>query len=282
MTDITSPGIYPGISNEFYHHGGVGISKSDLDLIHRSPAHFVAAKAEPRKETPAMLLGTVTHAAILEPDTFDSRYIVSPKFDRRTKSGKEEATAFEAEAEAKGLTPIDPDVFEAAVNMRDAAHSHRIARHLLGLGSRLAEPSIFWHDCDLLERCGCDPDSMYCKARPDLLIYNIVVDLKTTDDARPEAFRRKIANFRYHVQQAYYSDGIKSITGKEPSTFVFLVVETTPPHGINVFMLDDDSVELGRAAYKSDLQAYIECLKADNWPSYAPEVSVIDLPKWAV
>lgn len=280
MTNITAPGIYPDISNEFYHHGGVGISKSDLDLIHRSPAHFVAAKAEPRKETPAMLLGTVTHAAILEPDTFAERYIVSPTFDRRTKQGKEDSAAFEAEAAAKGLTPVSTDVYEAAMSMRDGARSHPITRRLLGLG--VAEPSLFWHDGDLLDYCGCELDFMYCKARPDLLIDNMVVDLKTTDDARPEAFRRKIANFRYHVQQAYYSDGIKSVTGEAPSTFVFLVVETSPPHGINIFMLDDDSVELGRAAYRSDLQTYIECLKADNWPSYAPEVSVIDLPKWAV
>lgn len=280
MTDITKPGIYPSIPNEFYHHSGIGISKSDLDLIHRSPAHFVAGKAEPRKETPAMLLGTVTHAAILEPDTFDSRYIVSPKFDRRTKQGKDESAAFDAEAELKGLTPIDADVYEAARNMSDAARAHPIARRLLGIGT--AEASVFWHDYSLLEYCGCEADSMYCKARPDLLFDNMVIDLKTTDDARPEAFRRKIANFRYHVQQAYYSDGIKTVTGEAPSTFVFLVVETTPPHGINIFMLDDDSVELGRAAYKTDLQTYIECLKSNDWPSYAPEVSVIDLPKWAV
>lgn len=280
MTEIASPGIYPGIPNEFYHNSGVGISKSDLDLIHRSPAHFVAGKAEPRKETPAMLLGTVTHAAILEPDIFDSRYIVSPKFDRRTKQGKEEAAAFEAEIESKGLTAIDSDVYEAARNMSKSARDHPIARRLLGTGT--AEASVFWHDSDLLEYCSCEPCYMYCKARPDLLLDNMVIDLKTTDDARPEAFRRKIANFRYHVQQAYYSDGIKTVTGEAPNTFVFLVIETTPPHGINIFMLDDDSVELGRTAYKADLQTYIECLKADNWPSYTPEVSVIDLPKWAV
>lgn len=280
MIEITSPGIYPDISNEFYHHGGIGISKSDLDLIHRSPAHFVAAKAEPRKETPAMLLGTVAHAAILEPDVFNSRYVTSPKFDRRTTRGKEDAAAFDLEVRTKGQVPIDPDVFETAVKMREAVHAHAIAKQLLGTGT--AEASLFWHDSDILECCGCEPDFMYCKARPDLLLDNMVIDLKTTDDARPEAFRRKIANFRYHVQQAYYSDGIKTVTGEAPSTFVFLVIETTPPHGINIFMLDDDSVELGRAAYKTDLQRYIECLKGDIWPSYAAEVSVIDLPRWAV
>lgn len=281
MTDITKSGLYPGIPNEFYHNGGVGISKSDLDLIHRSPAHFAAAKEAPRKETPAMLLGTVAHSAILEPDLFASRYVASPKFDRRTTRGKEDAAAFELEVRTKGQEPIDAEMYETAIKMRDAVYTHPAKRFLSEAGS--AEMSVFWHDAEILEACGCNPDYQYCKARPDYLLNNgMVVDLKTTDDARPEAFRRKIASFRYHVQQAYYSDGVKAVWGEEPRGFVFLTVETTSPYGINIFMLDAESVEIGRDAYKADLKTYIGCLKSNYWPSYAQEVTVIDLPRWAV
>lgn len=280
MTDITKPGIYPDIPNVFYHESGIGISKSDLDLIHRSPAHFVAAKAEPRKETPAMLLGMVAHSAILEPDLFSSRYVVAPKFDRRTKQGKEDAAAFEFEAINSGRTPIEPEIYEAALGMRDAVYAHPAKRFLAGPGQ--AEASLYWYDTEVLEACGCVPDYQFCKARPDWLRWDgLIVDIKTTDDARPEAFRHKIDKFRYHVQAPYYSDGVMSVIGEALQGFVFLVVEKEPPYGISTCILDSGWLDIGRAVYKADLQRYIECRKANHWPSYAQEVTVIDLPKWA-
>lgn len=280
MTDITKPGIYPDIPSEFYHNSGIGISKSDLDLIHRSPAHFIAAKAEPRKETPAMLLGTVAHSAILEPDLFGSRYVVSPKFDRRTKQGKEDAAAFEFEAINSGRTPIDPEIYEAALGMRDAVYAHPAKRFLAGPGQ--AEASLYWYDAEVLEACGCEPDYQFCKARPDWLRWDgLMLDLKTTDDASPDAFSSKLGKFRYHVQHAYYADGVEMAIGEGQRGFVFLVVEKDPPHGINVCILEQEDVEIGRAVYKADLLRYIQCHKSNHWPSYSHEVKVIRLPKWA-
>lgn len=276
---ITKPGIYPGISNNCYH-GGIGISKSGLDLIHRSPAHFAAAKAEPRKETPAMLMGTVAHVAILEPDTFAARYAASPKFDRRTTRGKQDAAAFELETLTSGKTPIDPDMYDTALKMRDAVQAHPARRLFIPPGR--AESSVFWHDAEVLAACGCEPDCMYCKARPDWLRDDgVIVDLKTTDSAQEDVWMRKVGTFRYHVQQAYYLDGVRAIRGEEPEAFVFLVVETSPPYGINICVLDQDSVDLGRAAYKADLQRYIECRQSGHWPSYSHDIKVISLPKWA-
>lgn len=71
------PGIYRGIPNEAYHTGP-GISKSGLDLVHRSPAHYEAVKNMPRDEvresTPAQAFGTAFHAIVLEPELFAKTY----------------------------------------------------------------------------------------------------------------------------------------------------------------------------------------------------------------
>lgn len=48
---------------------------------------------------------------------------------------------------------------------------------------------------------------------------NVVVDVKTCDDASPEAFARSIANWRYHVQHPFYLDGLREAlkqSGAEP------------------------------------------------------------------
>ena len=69
------PGIYSDISNSDYH-GGPGISKSGLDLVHRSPMHYnaVVTAANDRTPTPAQELGTAVHMAILEPAEFAKTY----------------------------------------------------------------------------------------------------------------------------------------------------------------------------------------------------------------
>lgn len=38
---------------------------------------------------------------------------------------------------------------------------------------------------------------------------DVVVDVKTCEDASPEAFARSIANWRYHVQHPFYLDGLR-------------------------------------------------------------------------
>lgn len=72
------PGVYEGISNAEYH-GGPGISKSGLDLIHRSPMHYHAVVTADNDHTPtaAQELGTAAHALILEPEVFTDTYCLA-------------------------------------------------------------------------------------------------------------------------------------------------------------------------------------------------------------
>lgn len=72
------PGVYEGIPNAEYH-SGPGISKSGLDLIHRSPLHYhaVVTAENDRVPTPAQELGTAAHALILEPEVFTATYCLA-------------------------------------------------------------------------------------------------------------------------------------------------------------------------------------------------------------
>ncbi|QJB21776.1 exonuclease VIII [Xanthomonas phage FoX2] len=74
------PGIYRGIPNDQYHHG-VGISKSGLDLVRKSPAHYravvTAANDNERKSTPAQAIGTALHMIVLEPELFAKTYTLA-------------------------------------------------------------------------------------------------------------------------------------------------------------------------------------------------------------
>lgn len=74
------PGIYRDIASDDYH-GGPGISKSGLDLVHRSPAHYMAAVSatndNERKPTPAQAFGSAFHALVLESALFVRDYCLA-------------------------------------------------------------------------------------------------------------------------------------------------------------------------------------------------------------
>ncbi len=103
------------------YHAGPGVSKSDLDLIARSPAHYRAQKAAPREATPAMIIGSAFHTATLEPEKFDLEFAVAPEgIDRRTKAGKEEWAAFEAASAGKTVLKAEVGVVDDLKDFLDS------------------------------------------------------------------------------------------------------------------------------------------------------------------
>jgi len=267
---MIEPGLYDDISNEEYH-SGPGVSKSALDIIHRSPAHYQASLLLPRTETPAMVIGTAIHAAVLEPETFEAKFVVAPEVNRRTNAGKEEWERFRYSALAAGMRMLTQEQYDAARNVRDAVYANRMAANLLCGGK--AERSVYWNEV-------VDGAEVLCKCRPDYLREDgICVDLKTTEDTRSDHFIRSVVNYRYHVQAAWYERGIGEVL-PAARDFVFLAVEKEPPYGTGIFTLPDDFIDVGNYAAMADLRTFARCKAADHWPCYAEEVQVLEAPKW--
>jgi exodeoxyribonuclease VIII len=61
---------------------------------------------------------------------------------------------------------------------------------------------------------------------------------------------------------------------------VFLVVEKKPPYAVAVYVLDPESIALGRAEYRRDLQLYAECKRTGVWPGYGDKIQTIGVPQW--
>ena len=81
-------------TNEQYH-ASEGVSCSQLKLLDESPQEFYETyitKTIVKEESDAMRFGTLFHAAILEPHTFQDSFITMPDFakhpDNRTDAGK--------------------------------------------------------------------------------------------------------------------------------------------------------------------------------------------------
>lgn len=169
-------------------------------------------------------------------------------------------------------TILNPEQWKTIHAMRDALMAHPAANALLTGVPGKAEKSVYWIDATTGVLCRCRPDWW----RDD----NLIVDLKTTEDASPEGFARSIAKFRYDVQDAFYTDGVQQATGKRPKAFVFIAVEKKPPYGVGVYVLDAETKDLGRAQYQHDLRVYAECMRTGEWPGYGDKIQTISLPAW--
>lgn len=246
------------------YHSLRRISKSGLDLIARSPAHYVAAIREPKAPTKAMRIGTAVHALALE----GKAPTVRPEF-----SGKGSVAAraeWDAQAAATGVDLI-LDADEAELVHSAAAHlaMHPIAGPALRRADGRPEVSALW------ECMGAE-----CKSRFDFLLPAAIVDLKTAADASAEAFRRSVTSYRYHVQAAFYLDAAAAC-GLEVEHFLFVVVETDAPFGVAIYQLEADFIEAGRRAYRRDLSGYLACKQTGDWPGYPQEIQTLTMPAWA-
>lgn len=263
--------ILPDLPSGSYH-SHPSISKHSLDKIHRAPALWKYEKSNPPDPTPAMRWGTLIHTVILEPERFAATTCIAPEINRRTNAGKAEWDAFCAENEGKEVLAAE-EIFELEA-IRDSVNAHPAAqRALSGSGNRI-EASLFWESAS----------GVACRARPDLIHRaGIIVDIKSTEDASPYTFARSVAKFRYHVQAAFYCDGLATIEGPDAAKgFAFIAVEKKPPYLVAVYEATPEMIAAGRLAYEADLAIYAECLASDTWPGYSDKVLTLDLPKWAI
>lgn len=287
--------LYKDLPDGLYHRGP-GISKSGLDLIHRSPAHFKFLKANPPPETRALHIGKAFHCLLLEPEKFKRDYIKSPYLEFRTREAKE----WKERQEAAGKFVIrtnsgDNDIWNASEwdelnRMLESVMNHPIASTLFSEG--VYEVSGYWVDkektYDVIETAkgpvnfsDVDPTFRLCKLRMDWYNYahNIIVDLKTTEDASYSAFARSMIEYRYPVQDAFYRNGMLQL-GKPVDEFVFVAVEKNPPYAVACYTLDAKAKQLGKNMYRRDLEKYHACRIGEEWPSYEP-MRDMELPNYA-
>lgn len=270
---MTTPNGFVEMTNDEYH-AGPGISKSHLDKIAKSPRHYWEAYINPERErqepTAAMILGTAIHTAVLEPDTWASRYAQAPEdINRRTKEGKERWAAFENENAGKVI--LDAEDWQAVLRVRDAVHTHPVAGPLLRGG--VSEQTVY---------ATCPETGDLIKCRCDYLLdeRGMIVDLKSTEDASPAGFGKSVANFRYHLQPPWYQDVFRQAFGEAPPFWVFVAVEKSRPHAIGVYYVDPDMVASARSEARALHRRIVACREAGVWPDYGAEAQPLTLPRW--
>ncbi|EDV5503464.1 exonuclease VIII, partial [Salmonella enterica subsp. enterica] len=160
------------------------------------------------------------HCRVLEPEEFSKRFIIAPEFNRRTSAGKEEEKTFLEECARTGRTVLTAEEGRKIELMYQSVMALPLGQWLVE-SAGYAESSVYWEDPET---------GILCRCRPDKIIpeFHWIMDVKTTADI--QRFRTAYYDYRYHVQDAFYSDGYRAQFGEIP-TFVFLVASTTAECG---------------------------------------------------
>lgn len=268
VVTVPEPGVYPGVPWATYHAWDA-CSSSRLSRLARSPAHLRAyLDGLTDDETAAKTSGRLLHTAVLEPERFRGSVVRGPEGDGRTKAVRDGRAALET----AGKTVVAPTTYDRIVRMRERLLTHPTVRQLVERAFSPTELSIVW-----------DADGLVCKARFDLPVpsLGVILDIKTARDARPSEFEKAVHNYGYARQAAHYLDGAAVHWPETFDLFVFVVVESEPPHEVAVYELDARALELARAELDTLRARYRTCIETGEWPGYDTEVTRIGLPAWA-
>lgn len=285
MTESTvapkTSSLVTGMSNTDYH-AHASLSSSAIKVFNRSPLHYWQAYLNPEREakesSSSMSLGSLVHTLFLEPEQYESEYCLEPEgINKRTKEGKAEYAAFVEANEGKCL--ISAEQLAVAQSMALALEAHPIT-NILRKYDGLIEASIFYNDPEYGVSCRIRPDWYLppCDDFPN----GLIIDLKTTDDARPAAFARTCANFGYDISAAMYVDGIREhfVTFAAPD-FLFLVVERAAPYAVACYSASPSMIEIGREKLNNSLESFAKCQMVNVWHGYPVLINPINLPSWA-
>jgi hypothetical protein len=248
---------------------------SKLKHMKKSPFHYQHEELAPpnvEDDTDARKLGRAVHLAVLEPQEFGSRVAV---WDGGRRAGKEWEKFCAAN---EGLEILRQEDYRIARAVQAAVRSSPAAqKYLEGGGSR--EATVLWNH--VVPAVGGLPGfSRECKGRVDLLTDTHIIDLKTSRDISPEKFGRDSFAFSYHVQAAYYVDGVKAATGRE-LPYVILAVENSEPYAVQPYIVPPDILDLGREEYRAWMGRLQICEGENRWPGYADGELELTLPRWA-
>lgn len=254
------------ITNNSYHDS-MGISRSMLMDFKRSPHHYwynhISGEYIKEEPTPAMNLGNAVHTLVLEPGLWHDEFLV---IKQKTRPRKDTPPWQKIIEEAEGRTILTPDESIKASCMANSVLSNVHAKTLLN--NCLVEQSIYFTHKET---------GLQCKARPDAMFNNLVMDLKTNADGSYRAFQAACVNYGYFIQAAMVKQALESID-VELDEFIFIGVEKEPPYCVSIYNLSCEALEYGEKLFNDIMLGIKYCLDNNNWPGYA--VKEIFPPKW--
>jgi hypothetical protein len=243
-----------------------GISATAIKAGATSMLHMRYASMQPSKPpTPAMQLGTIVHAAVLEPVKLPAMIAIwdGPK----TGKGWKEYKAENADSIITTTEEMDK-VGRMAASVRRNAQC-----------------------AELIAGCDCEQvlqweDAAYgpARAKADAIKAGVVIDVKTSRTIDQRSFERQALALGYDLQVGWYLEGAEKCGYGSNGDFWLIVVESSPPFDVMPLRCGYDVIMRGQERAIDIATRYYQCCLRGEWPGVCGEQSdrVWSLPQWAL
>lgn len=274
---ISVPGCYAGLPIELYHGDctdGPGISSSGLRTIEsKTPLHYwVNSYLNPERLDPEpkehFVFGNAAHTLLLSETGFKEKFVIRPSQWKDWRKDAAKEWRDEQQAAGKGvLVPDDIKIIRHIANQ--LAADPLVASGIL---RGAIEHSLIWKD---------KPTGVWLRARPDVIpsADGVLVDLKTTADASPDAVQRAVLNLGYAMQGSLAGMGMAAALGTKMTDFVLVWLEKKPPYAVRVSPVDNEWIYWAGRQLRRAIDTFARCIETNNWPGYQGEAE-ISMPQW--
>lgn len=227
-----------------------------------SPFHYQTYLRQEREVTPALILGSAIHCAVLQPHLYASQYATAPEgIDRRTTAGKNAWAEFATLNEGKTILKAEDAL---TVDQMSVAARELLARHKV----TIARAEVMY----TVDYCGCPLKSAIDLISEDGYIW----DLKSCLDASPRGFLSAVRQYKYNLQQHFYRTVYELETKERPRGFRFACVEKETM-ATAVYELGPELTSYAVADFEKAVTLYKSCTALGEWPGYSDEITTIDL-----
>lgn len=298
---MIKPGHYQNMSNEEYHSSHAISSSVLKKYTGRTAAHIEQDKINPKEETEAMLIGTLVHCLVLEPEKFNEEYAIRPENLEKPSSRILEAKKPSDESllkisrwnkwleELGDKKEITIAQYNKAEKMASSVLDHPIMGDWFHKDmDGKAEHSVFyWHKDEYISDQIEQEKYQLCRVRPDWILpgHPVIFDLKTCRDASFTGFMKQCNSLLYHMSAAMYIEGCnrcedfkKNMGVLSFNKFVWVVVESEPPYLSTYYECSEQDLSIGKQIYYSLMRKH-QIYQKSEWKGYGEYIDGFITPE---
>lgn len=277
---------------------GRKLSYTGIKHFKKSPLHYMHYLNNPQTEdTDALLLGNTVDCLLLTPDDFTDKFIVYPKFEKRSNDAKAIWECMCDYSNGKFDNPVPmlskvddvltklqgllKDLFEESKGVPEdkvkkrkliTIEMYEVAEIMV---KRLKENPQSRELIDQLTATQLELNYIHPGTKVPIKGFidgyseegNFIMDLKTARSAYPEDFHRTIYNMGYHIQAYIYAYGIYLKNGRDkwPENFYWVTIDNVEPYGISVNRATKEVMELGKQETELLIKKFEICCRENLW-----------------